>query len=97
MPPASAPPAAILETALHAADLDAAYLLPAIAAVVLGGTRILGGNGRHAGTVVGVILIVLLNSVLSIMQMPEAGRQIIDGVVVVAMLLVHGRSAKVTS
>jgi ribose transport system permease protein len=74
-----------------------AYLLPAIAAVVLGGTRILGGSGRYAGTVVGVVLIVLLNSVLSIMQMPEAGRQIIYGAVIVAMLLVYGRSEKITS
>jgi ribose transport system permease protein len=74
-----------------------AYLLPAIAAVVLGGTRILGGSGRYIGTVVGVILIVLLNSVLSIMQMPEAGRQIIYGVMIVGMLLVYGRGAKITS
>ena len=74
-----------------------AYLLPAIAAVVLGGTRILGGSGRYVGTVVGVILIVLLNSVLSIMQMPEAGRQIIYGVVIVGMLLVYGRNERITS
>jgi ribose transport system permease protein len=73
-----------------------AYLLPAIAAVVIGGTNILGGQGRYLGTFVGVILIVLLNSVLSIMQMPEAGRQIIYGLVVITMLLVYGRSAKVT-
>jgi ribose transport system permease protein len=74
-----------------------AYLLPAIAAVVLGGTRILGGSGRYAGTVVGVVLIVLLNSVLSIMQMPEAGRQIIYGGVIIGMLLVYGRNEKITS
>ncbi|WP_196258230.1 ABC transporter permease [Pelagibacterium limicola] len=74
-----------------------AYLLPSIAAVVIGGTRILGGSGRLTGTVVGVILIVLLNSVLSIMQMPEAGRQIIYGTVIVGMLLVYGRNAKITS
>jgi len=74
-----------------------AYLLPAIAAVVIGGTNILGGRGRYLGTLVGVILIVLLNSVLSIMQMPEAGRQIIYGVVIVAMLLVYGRGARITS
>jgi ribose transport system permease protein len=74
-----------------------AYLLPAIAAVVLGGTRILGGSGRYVGTVVGVILIVLLNSVLSIMQMPEAGRQIIYGAVIIGMLLVYGRNQKITS
>ncbi len=74
-----------------------AYLLPAIAAVVLGGTRILGGSGRYMGTVVGVILIVLLNSVLSIMQMPEAGRQIIYGAMIVGMLLVYGRGTRITS
>jgi ribose transport system permease protein len=73
------------------------FLLPAIAAVVLGGTHILGGRGRYAGTVVGVVLIVLLNSVLSIMQMPEAGRQIIYGAVIIGMLLVYGRNQRVTS
>jgi ribose transport system permease protein len=74
-----------------------AYLLPAIAAVVIGGTHILGGRGRYLGTLVGVILIVLLNSVLSIMQMEEAGRQIIYGAVIIAMLLVYGRGARITS
>ena len=69
-----------------------AYLLPSIAAVVIGGTHILGGKGRYAGTVVGTILITLLSSVLSVMQMPEAGRQIIYGLVIIVMLLAYGRS-----
>ena len=73
-----------------------AFLLPSIAAVVIGGTNILGGRGRYLGTLVGVILIVLLNSVLSIMQMPEAGRQVIYGVVIIMMLLVYGRRENVT-
>ena len=73
-----------------------AYLLPAIAAVVLGGTNVLGGSGRYIGTLIGVILIVLLNSVLSIMQMPEALRQIIYGVVIIAMLLIYGRGERET-
>jgi ribose transport system permease protein len=74
-----------------------AYLLPSIAAVVIGGTNILGGRGRYVGTLVGVILIVLLNSVLSIMEMPEAGRQVIYGGVIILMLLVYGRGERVTS
>ena len=74
-----------------------AYLLPGIAAVVIGGTNILGGRGRYLGTLVGVILIVLLNSVLSIMEMPEAGRQVIYGGVIILMLLVYGRSEQVTA
>lgn len=74
-----------------------AYLLPSIAAVVIGGTNILGGQGRYLGTFVGTILIVLLTSVLSIMQMPEAGRQIIYGLVIILMLLAYGRRERVTS
>ncbi len=68
-----------------------AYLLPAIAAVVLGGTSILGGRGSYLGTVAGVILITLLQSILSVMQMPEAGRQVIYGTVIIGMLLLYGR------
>ncbi|HNW64705.1 MAG TPA: ABC transporter permease, partial [Piscinibacter sp.] len=71
-----------------------AYLLPAIAAVVLGGTNILGGRGSYLGTVVGVILITLLQSILSVMQIPEMGRQIIYGIVIITMLLVYGRGRR---
>ncbi len=70
------------------------YLLPSIAAVVIGGTNVLGGSGRFSGTVAGTILIVILQSVLSVMQMPEAGRQIIYGVVIVIMLLAYGRGSR---
>ena len=73
------------------------YLLPAIAAVVLGGTSILGGRGSYLGTTAGVILITLLQSILSVMQIAEAGRQIIYGVVIVAMLLLYGRGPRVGS
>jgi ribose transport system permease protein len=71
-----------------------AYLLPAIAAVVLGGTNILGGRGSYVGTVVGTILITLLQSILSVMQIDEMGRQIIYGAVIILMLLTYGRDAK---
>ncbi len=70
------------------------YLLPAIAAVVLGGTSILGGRGSYLGTTAGVILITLLQSILSVMQIAEAGRQVIYGVVIVLMLLLYGRGAR---
>jgi len=74
-----------------AQSMGDAYLLPSIAAVVLGGTSILGGRGTYLGTVAGVILITLLQSILSVMQMPEAGRQIVYGVVIVGMMLLYGR------
>ena len=78
----------------HAAQgMGDAYLLPAIAAVVLGGASILGGRGSYLGTVAGVVLITLLQSILSVVQMPEAGRQIFYGLVIVAMLLLYGRQS----
>jgi len=73
------------------------YLLPAIAAVVVGGTSILGGSGRVTGTIVGTVLIVLLQSLLSVMQMPEAGRQVIYGLVIIVMLLAYGRRGAIRS
>jgi len=73
------------------------YLLPSIAAVVLGGTNILGGQGKFSGTVVGVVLIVLLQSMLSIMQMDEAYRQMIYGAVIILMLLIYSRGRKTAS
>jgi ribose transport system permease protein len=75
-----------------AQSMGDAYLLPSIAAVVLGGTSILGGKGSYLGTIAGVILITLLQSILAVMQMPEAGRQIIYGVVIIVMLLLYGRT-----
>jgi ribose transport system permease protein len=70
------------------------YLLPAIAAVVLGGTSILGGRGNYLGTVAGVVLITLLQSILSVMQIEEFGRHVIYGVVIIAMLLIYGRGKR---
>jgi ribose transport system permease protein len=70
------------------------YLLPAIASVVLGGTSILGGRGNYIGTVAGVILITLLQSILSVMQIEEWCRHVIYGVVIVGMLLVYGRGRR---
>ena len=67
------------------------YLLPSIAAVVLGGTSILGGRGSYLGTVAGVILITLLQSILSVMQIEEYGRHVIYGMVIIVMLLLYGR------
>jgi ribose transport system permease protein len=70
------------------------YLMPAIAAVVLGGTQIQGGKGSYLGTVIGVILITLLQSILSVMQIPEFGRQMVNGLVILALLLTYGRGRR---
>lgn len=63
------------------------FLLPTIAAVVIGGTSILGGRGGLFGTIGGALFITLLTSILSVMQIDDAWRNIIFGVIILAMLL----------
>ncbi|WP_282046222.1 ABC transporter permease [Roseibium album] len=63
------------------------FLLPTIAAVVIGGTSILGGRGGLFGTVGGALFITLLTSILSVMQIGDAWKSIVFGVIILAMLL----------
>lgn len=72
-----------------------AYVLPAIAAVVVGGTSILGGSGGYIGTIAGAITIVLLQNVLQIVGIKPAGQQILYGLIILLMLFVYGRNARV--
>lgn len=67
------------------------YLMPVIAAVVVGGTSILGGQGTYAGTFVGALFITLLASILSVLQISDGFRQISYGAIILLMLLVHRR------
>lgn len=63
------------------------FLLPTIAAVVIGGTSILGGRGGLFGTVGGALFITLLTSILSVMQIGDAWKSIVFGAIILAMLL----------
>jgi len=67
------------------------YTLPSVAAVVVGGTALAGGQGSYWGTVVGAIVLTLLSSLLTGLQLPEALRQIIYGIVLLGLLSVYGR------
>ena len=71
------------------------YVLPAIAAVVVGGTSILGGSGGYTGTIAGAITVVLLQNVLQIVGIQPAGQQILYGLIILLMLFVYGRNARV--
>jgi ribose transport system permease protein len=67
------------------------YLFQSIAAVVIGGVYILGGRGNYIGVVAGAISLVALVSVLMAMNMPEYGRSITYGAVILVLLLTYGR------
>jgi len=67
------------------------YQLNSIAAVVVGGSSILGGSGSYVGTIAGCVIMVLVQSILPILSIPEAGRRIVSGALVLGLLLLYGR------
>lgn len=70
------------------------YLFDSIAAVVIGGTSILGGRGNYWGTIAGAIFLVVLRAVLQEYNISEAGRSIATGIVILVALLLYGREAR---
>ena len=71
---------------INAADLQlvSPYLLPSVAAVVIGGTSIFGGIGGYSGTILGAIILVVLDSLLTLLDASQAVKQIIYGSIILA-------------
>jgi len=67
------------------------YMLPSIIAVVIGGTSLAGGSGGYVGTMAGAIVLVLLQSILTTLNIPPFGRQVIYGMTLLALMLLYGR------
>ena len=67
------------------------YLLVPVAAVIIGGTHIMGGSGGYLGSISGALIVVLLQSVLSTVQIEQAGKNIVFGTIIIVLLLVYGR------
>jgi ribose transport system permease protein len=59
--------------------------LPSVAAAVIGGTSIFGGRGGYGGTIVGALILTVLTSMLTLMQIPEGGRRILFGLIILAV------------
>jgi ribose transport system permease protein len=78
----------------NAADLGigSPFLLPSVAAVVIGGTSIFGGLGGYAGTILGALILTVLDSLLTILNASQAVRQIIYGAIVLALAALYARA-----
>lgn len=64
-----------------------AYELDAIAAVVIGGTSLAGGVGRVTGTLIGALLIGVMNNGLDLMGVESYYQQVIKGILIVAAVM----------
>lgn len=74
------------------ANVGEAYMLPSIIAVVLGGTPLSGGKGGYTGTMAGAVLLIVLQSILTTINIDEAGRQVIFGLTLLVLMLFYGRA-----
>lgn len=65
------------------------FLLPSIAAAVIGGTSILGGSGGYAGTILGALVLTVLNRLLLTLGAGQAVQQIVYGAIVLTLAWVY--------
>jgi ribose transport system permease protein len=83
----------ILAGLLNAADLGLAdsFLLPSVAAVVLGGTSLFGGIGTYSGTIMGALILTVLDSFLTLINADDSVRQILYGLIILALAALYAR------
>jgi len=72
-------------------NLGDQYTLPSIAAVVVGGTTLAGGIGGYTGTMAGALLLTMVTTLLITLGLPEFGRQIAYGLILLTFLAVYNR------
>jgi len=86
--------AAIILTARVSAGLPTAgsgYELDAIAATVIGGTSLSGGRGRLWGTMVGAILLGIVNNGLDLLNVSSFYQQIVKGLIILGAILIDSK------
>jgi ribose transport system permease protein len=71
--------------------LASPYLLQSVAAVVIGGTSIFGGWGTYSGTIVGVLILTVLGSLLTLLDADEWQRQVIYGSIIIILTAIYAR------
>ena len=73
-------------------NIGTPYTLNTIAAVVVGGTLITGGSGSYLGTIMGAIIMTIIYGLVTIIHLPESGRLIIQGLIIILLVLIYGRN-----
>src|ERR1700747_90521 len=67
------------------------YLLPSVAAVIIGGTSIFGGRGGYSGTIVGALILTSRKSIVTLVDVPESVRQILYGAIILLLAAAYTR------
>ena len=83
----------LLAGRLGAVDLRIAgsFLLPSVAAAVIGGTSIFGGVGTYSGTVIGALILGVLQSLLNFLNAGQAIQYVIYGSIILGLSWLYAR------
>ena len=72
-------------------NIGNSYTMNTIASVVVGGTLITGGSGSYSGSIAGSIIMTIIYGLVTIIHLPESGRLIIQGLIIILLVLVYAR------
>ena len=75
------------------ASAGSGYEMDAIAAVIVGGTSMAGGKGSIVGTVLGMLIIGVMNNLLTLFGVPPFLREACKGVIVIVAVLLQKKEA----
>lgn len=75
------------------ASAGSGYEMDAIAAVIVGGTSMSGGRGSIVGTVLGMLIIGVMNNLLTLFGVPPFLREACKGVIVIVAVLLQKKEA----
>ena len=78
-------------TNVASVTLADSYVLPSVAAAVIGGTSIMGGRGGYGGTIVGALILTVISALLTSLGYPEAVRQVLYGSIIVIVAAAYTR------
>lgn len=78
----------LMTARLNAADaaMGDAYVLEPIAAIVIGGTSMLGGEGGVTGTIIGAILLTIIVNVMNLLGITSFAQPLVVGVVILVIV-----------
>jgi len=72
------------------------FLLPSVAAAVIGGTSLFGGVGSYQGTILGALILGVLSTMLTFLNASQALKQVVFGVIVLALAWAYAAAQRRT-
>jgi ribose transport system permease protein len=75
-------------------DIGEDLTLPAVAAVLVGGTSLFGGSGTVAGTLIGALFLTLVLNGMNLLQIHSSWQPLVTGVIIILAVWIDNRTRR---